>query len=50
MNLAHGGHLITEPGQHLRQVLQILAYGVDKTTERINYDEVRNNAARPSRS
>ncbi len=43
MNLAHGGHLTHgSPVNISGKYFNFVAYGVDKTTERINYDEVRN--------
>lgn len=42
MNLAHGGHLTHgSPVNVSGKYFNIVAYGVDKETHRINYDEVR---------
>ena len=42
MNLAHGGHLTHgSPVNISGKYFNFVAYGVDKTTERINFDEVR---------
>lgn len=41
MNLSHGGHLTHgSPVNFSGQLYEIVAYGVDATTGRINYDEV----------
>ncbi|GLV14217.1 serine hydroxymethyltransferase [Alicyclobacillus hesperidum] len=42
MNLAHGGHLTHgSPVNFSGQLYKFVAYGVDETTHRIDYDEVR---------
>ncbi|KPC75760.1 serine hydroxymethyltransferase [Thermoactinomyces vulgaris] len=42
MNLAHGGHLTHgSPVNFSGQLYKFVAYGVDKETHRINYEEVR---------
>ncbi|WP_243834958.1 serine hydroxymethyltransferase [Alicyclobacillus sacchari] len=42
MNLAHGGHLTHgSPVNFSGQLYHFVAYGVDETTHRIDYDEVR---------
>ncbi|MDU9922224.1 serine hydroxymethyltransferase [Staphylococcus aureus] len=42
MNLSHGGHLTHgEPVNFSGKFYNFVEYGVDKDTERINYDEVR---------
>ncbi|MFC7440070.1 serine hydroxymethyltransferase [Laceyella putida] len=42
MNLAHGGHLTHgSPVNFSGQLYHFVAYGVDKETHRINYEEVR---------
>ena len=41
MDLSHGGHLTHEPSPELLgRYFRVAAYGVDRTTERIDYDEV----------
>ena len=41
MNLAHGGHLTHgHPKNFSGQLFKIVPYGVDRQTERINYDEL----------
>jgi len=41
MNLSHGGHLTHgHPLSISGKYFQVISYGVDQTTERINYDEV----------
>lgn len=42
MNLSHGGHLTHgAPVNFSGKFYNFVEYGVDKDTERINYDEVR---------
>ncbi|MGE5396005.1 MAG: serine hydroxymethyltransferase [Chitinophagales bacterium] len=42
MNLAHGGHLTHgSPVNFSGKYFNVVAYGVDKETEQINYDQVR---------
>ena len=45
MNLAHGGHLTHgSPVNVSGTLFQVVAYGVDRETETINFDEVRSKA------
>ena len=42
MDLSHGGHLTHgSPVNFSGRLFNFVSYGVDKETERINYDEVR---------